>query len=41
VISHDLELLADFQRVVVLHDGAVVADGPASDSIATYRALVT
>ena len=41
VISHDLELLAGFQRVVVLHDGAVVADGPASDSIATYRALVT
>lgn len=40
-ISHDLELMSDFERVVVLDRGRVVADGPACDSIAAYRALVT
>lgn len=40
-ISHDLALLEDFERVVVLDRGRVVADGPASDSIAAYRAMVT
>lgn len=41
VISHDLALLEDFDRVVVLDRGRVAADGPASDSIAAYRAMVT
>lgn len=41
VMSHDLEFLSDFERVVVLHRGGIVADGPPSDSIAAYRALVT
>lgn len=40
-VSHDLAFLEDFERVVVLDRGSVVADGPASDSIAAYRAMVT
>lgn len=40
-VSHDLALLEGFERVVVLDRGRVVADGPASDSIAAYRAMVT
>lgn len=40
-VSHDLALLEDFDRVVVLDRGRVVADGPARDSIAAYRAMVT
>lgn len=40
-VSHDLALLEDFDRVLVLDRGRVVADGPAPDSIAAYRAMVT
>ncbi|GAA1335645.1 energy-coupling factor ABC transporter ATP-binding protein [Saccharothrix algeriensis] len=39
VVSHDLELLADFERVIVFDNGRVVADGPARESIATYVAM--
>ncbi|RKT55272.1 energy-coupling factor ABC transporter ATP-binding protein [Saccharothrix australiensis] len=39
VVSHDLELLADFDRVVVFEGGRVVADGPARESIAAYVAM--
>lgn len=40
-VSHDLALLEDFERVVVLDRGRVAADGTASDSIAAYRAMVS
>lgn len=39
VVSHDLELLAGFERVIVFDGGRVVADGPAEESIAAYVAM--
>ncbi|MCC3768422.1 energy-coupling factor ABC transporter ATP-binding protein [Streptomyces sp. UNOC14_S4] len=39
VVSHDLDLLADFDRVIVFDQGRVVADGPAEESIAAYVAM--
>ncbi|MEU5419579.1 energy-coupling factor ABC transporter ATP-binding protein [Streptomyces sp. NPDC001407] len=39
VVSHDLELLAEFERVIVFDGGRVVADGPAAESIAAYVAM--
>ncbi|MBL1074571.1 ABC transporter ATP-binding protein [Nocardia sp. 2] len=39
VISHDLDLLTDFDRVLVIDSGRVVADGSARDSIAHYLAM--
>ncbi|WP_067823499.1 energy-coupling factor ABC transporter ATP-binding protein [Nocardia inohanensis] len=38
VISHDLELLADFDRVLVFDEGRIVADGPPATSVAHYLA---
>lgn len=40
VISHDLELIVDFDRVLVFHQGRLVFDGAAKPAIAHYRALV-
>lgn len=40
LITHDLELLSGWQRVIVIDEGRVVADGPADQSIAHYRALM-
>jgi biotin transport system ATP-binding protein len=37
VISHDLPLVEDFDRVLLFHEGQLVADGPASESIRTYH----
>ncbi|MTE12392.1 energy-coupling factor ABC transporter ATP-binding protein [Nocardia aurantiaca] len=39
VVSHDLDLLADFDRVLVFDEGRLVADGPPADTIAHYVAL--
>ncbi|QFZ24641.1 ABC transporter ATP-binding protein [Saccharothrix syringae] len=39
VVSHDLELVADFDRVILFEGGRVVADGPAAETIATYVAM--
>ncbi|MCE6997201.1 energy-coupling factor ABC transporter ATP-binding protein [Saccharothrix sp. S26] len=39
VVSHDLELLAGFDRVVLFEGGRVVADGPAEQTIAAYLAM--
>ncbi|MFC6092997.1 energy-coupling factor ABC transporter ATP-binding protein [Saccharothrix lopnurensis] len=39
VVSHDLELVAGFDRVIVFDGGLVVADGPAEESIAAYVAM--
>jgi biotin transport system ATP-binding protein len=40
LITHDLDLLAGWQRVLVIDGGRVVADGPAQESIAYYQALM-
>ncbi|MDK9697088.1 MAG: energy-coupling factor ABC transporter ATP-binding protein [Siculibacillus sp.] len=37
VVSHDLDLLADFPRVVMIEAGRVVRDGAAREVIARYR----
>ncbi|WP_067567483.1 energy-coupling factor ABC transporter ATP-binding protein [Nocardia acidivorans] len=36
VISHDLDLLADFDRVLVFDEGRLLADGPPAETIARY-----
>jgi biotin transport system ATP-binding protein len=40
VVSHDLELLEAFDRVLVMDAGRVVEDGPADASLAAYRKLM-
>ena len=40
LVTHDLELLADFDRVVVLDDGRVVADDEPRAAVNFYRELV-
>lgn len=37
VISHDLPLISDFERVLVFHDGRLVADGRADEAIRRYH----
>ena len=37
VVSHDLDLLAEFPRVVALAEGRIVRDGPAGEVLAWYR----
>ena len=39
--THDLEMAADADRVLVIDDGRVVADGPPAPAIAAYRQLMT
>lgn len=40
VVTHDLELIDDFDRVIVLDDGAIHADDVPSVALATYRRLM-
>jgi biotin transport system ATP-binding protein len=40
VITHDLELVAGFERVLVIDAGRVVEDGPAEQSVRAYRKLM-
>lgn len=40
VISHDMDLLAGFDRVLVFDEGSLVADGPPETSIAFYLELM-
>ena len=40
VVSHQLELLESFDRVIVMEAGRVVADGEPASALAAYRALV-
>jgi biotin transport system ATP-binding protein len=40
VVTHDLELVDDFDRVIVLDDGQVVADDSPACAIAAYRQLM-
>jgi biotin transport system ATP-binding protein len=39
VISHDLELIEDFERVLLFDEGHLVADTSASEAIAHYREI--
>lgn len=39
VISHDLALIEDFERVLLFDQGRLVADGAPGDSIARYREI--
>lgn len=41
LITHDLELLRGWQRVLVIDEGRVVADGPAEQSVRQYQALMS
>lgn len=41
VVTHDLDLLTDFDRVVVIDDGAVYADDQPAAAIAAYRGLMS
>jgi biotin transport system ATP-binding protein len=40
VVTHDLDLLDGFDRVLVVDGGRVVADGPPESSLAAYRSLM-
>jgi len=40
VATHDLEMAADADRVIVVEDGQVVADGEPAAAIAAYRELM-
>lgn len=40
VVTHDLDLVSDFDRVIVLDDGHVVADDEPADALAFYRRLM-
>ncbi|MCL2533360.1 MAG: energy-coupling factor ABC transporter ATP-binding protein [Nocardiaceae bacterium] len=40
VVTHHLDLLADFDRVIVIDGGRVAADGTPTDSIGRYRELI-
>ncbi|AIT61307.1 energy-coupling factor ABC transporter ATP-binding protein [Corynebacterium doosanense] len=41
VVTHDLDLLADFDRVICLDEGQVIADGAPRDAIDTYVSRMT
>jgi len=40
VVTHDLDILADFDRVLCLDDGQIVADGAPDEVCAHYRNLM-
>ena len=40
LVTHDLDLVDGWDRVLVMEEGRVVADGPATETIPLYRALV-
>ena len=40
LVTHDLDLLRGWPRVLVIDEGRVVADGPAEESIGEYEALM-
>jgi biotin transport system ATP-binding protein len=39
LVTHDLDLLGGFERVVVIHGGRVVADDEPGPAVAYYRGL--
>lgn len=40
VVTHDLDLISDFERVICIDNHAVVADGPATEVIEFYTNLM-
>lgn len=40
VVTHDLELLSDFDRVICVNDGVIAYDGTPADSIQFYTQLM-
>jgi biotin transport system ATP-binding protein len=40
VVTHHLDLVEDFDRVLVIDGGRVVADGPPASSLSAYRRLM-
>ena len=40
LVTHHLELVEDYDRALVLHEGRLVFDGMPSDAVAHYRQLV-
>ena len=40
VVTHDLELLEDFDRVLVMDAGRLVEDGPPEQAVRTYEKLM-
>lgn len=40
VVTHDLEMLREFERVLVIDDGSLLFDGAPSDAIAFYTDLM-
>jgi biotin transport system ATP-binding protein len=40
VVTHELDLLESFDRVLVVDAGRVVEDGPAEQSVRAYRKLM-
>jgi biotin transport system ATP-binding protein len=40
VVTHQLDLLADFDRVICIEDGVVAADGTPAEALDAYRALL-
>lgn len=41
VVSHDLTLLSGFDRILLFHQGKLIDDGPADETIAHYLALAS
>lgn len=41
MVTHDLEALAEFDRVIVIDDGRVAADAPPAEAVRVYRQLVS
>lgn len=40
LVTHDLDLIETFDRVLVVHEGRIYFDGPPRAAIAAYRAVV-
>jgi biotin transport system ATP-binding protein len=41
MISHDLDQLDDFDRVILLHEGKVIEDGPPTAAVLAYQDLMS
>ncbi len=40
LVTHALDLVADYERVLVVHDGRIAHDGSPTRAVASYRGLV-